>query len=107
MGTFLHVTHCVSSRDMTKIGLMIFLVHLKFGLRILNFAGAVFEVKVGPANNLHQQNFAGAAPKNTDTDMVSYCMLLFVSYPRLRLREIPIGGHAHIPPHPICKRRSF
>ncbi len=34
MGTFLHVTHRVSSREMTKIGLMILLAHLNF------FAGA-------------------------------------------------------------------
>ncbi len=52
---------------MTKIGLMILLAHLKFCWRILNFAGAVFEVQVAPANNLRQQNFAGAAPENTDT----------------------------------------
>jgi hypothetical protein len=31
---------------MTKIGLMILLAHLKFCWRILNFAGAVFEVKL-------------------------------------------------------------
>jgi hypothetical protein len=38
-----------------------------FCWHILNFAGAVFEVKVAPANNLRQQNFAGAAPENTNT----------------------------------------
>jgi hypothetical protein len=53
---------------MTKIGLMILLAHLKFCWHILNFAGTVFEVKVAPANNLRQQNFAVAAPENTDTD---------------------------------------
>jgi hypothetical protein len=52
---------------MTKIGLMILLAHLKFCWHILNFAGTVFEVKVTPANNLRQQNFAGAAPDNTDS----------------------------------------
>jgi hypothetical protein len=46
---------------------MILLAHLNFCWRILNFAGAVFEVKVAPANNLRQQNFAGAAPENTNT----------------------------------------
>ena len=46
MGTFLHVTQRVSSHNMTKIGLMILLAHLKFCWRILNFAGAVFEVKL-------------------------------------------------------------
>ena len=57
--TFLHITHFVSSRHMTKIGLLILLAHLKFCLRVLNFAGAVFEVKVAPANDLRQHNFAG------------------------------------------------
>jgi hypothetical protein len=37
------------------------LAHLKFCWR--SFLG-----KVAPANNLRQQNFAGAAPENTDTD---------------------------------------
>ena len=46
MGTFLHATQRVSSRNMTKIGLMILLAHLKFCWRIINFAGAVFEVKL-------------------------------------------------------------
>jgi hypothetical protein len=46
MGTFLHVTQRVSSRNMTKIGLMILLAHLKFCWCILNFAGTVFEVKL-------------------------------------------------------------
>ena len=63
MGTFLHITHRVSSRDMTKIGLMILLVRLKFCRCVLNFAGTVFEVKVAPANDLGQKNFAGARQK--------------------------------------------
>jgi hypothetical protein len=65
MGTFLHMTHCVSSGDMTKIGLMILLAHLKFCWRS-------FEVKVAPENNLRQQNFAGATPENTDTGDVAF-----------------------------------
>ena len=75
MGTFLHVTHRVSSRDnnMTKIyRVNDLLAHLKFCWRILNFAGAVFEVKVAPANDLRQQNFAGAAPENTNTGKEVY-----------------------------------
>ncbi len=63
MGTFLHITQSISSRDMTKIGLMILLARLKFCWRVLNFAGAVFEVKVAPANDLRQQNFAGMRQK--------------------------------------------
>ena len=63
MGRFFHITHRVSSRDMTKIGLMILLVRLKISWRILNFAGTVFEVKVAPANDLHQKIFAGARQK--------------------------------------------
>ncbi len=70
MGTFLHVTH-----RMTKIGSMILLAHLKFCWRILNFAGAVFEVQVAPANDLRQQNFAGAAPENTSTEKDSSSFL--------------------------------
>jgi hypothetical protein len=38
-----------------KLGLMILLVHLKICACILNFAGAVFEVKVTPAKDPHQQ----------------------------------------------------
>ena len=63
MGTFLHITHRISSRDMTKIGLMILLARLKFFWRILNFAGTVFELKVAPEIDLRQQNFAGATQK--------------------------------------------
>jgi hypothetical protein len=48
---------------MTKIGLMILLARPKFCWRVLNFAGAVFEVKVAPANDLCQQNFAGTRQK--------------------------------------------
>jgi hypothetical protein len=32
----------------------------------LNFAGAVFEAKVTPAKDLHQQNFAGTCQKIGD-----------------------------------------
>ena len=56
---------------------MILLARLKFCLRVLNSAGAVFEVKVVPANNLRQQNFAGAEPENTNT-VVSVCVCVCV-----------------------------
>jgi hypothetical protein len=42
---------------------MILLVHVTFCWRILNFAGAVFEAKVAPAKDSHQQNSAGAHQK--------------------------------------------
>jgi hypothetical protein len=47
----------------TSLGLMILLVHLKFCWHILNFAGAVLEVKVAPAKDLRQQNSASACQK--------------------------------------------
>ncbi len=46
-----------------SLGLMILLAHLKIFWHILNFAGTVFEVKVAPANDPRQQNFAGACKK--------------------------------------------
>jgi hypothetical protein len=38
-------------------------VGLKFCWRILSFAGMVFELKVAPAKDPHQQNSAGACQK--------------------------------------------
>jgi hypothetical protein len=46
-----------------SLGLMILLAPLKFCWRILNFAGVVFEAKVVPAKDLHQQNSAGVCQK--------------------------------------------
>jgi hypothetical protein len=42
---------------------MILLARLKFCWRILNFAGAVFEIKVTPAKDPQQQNSVGAHQK--------------------------------------------
>jgi hypothetical protein len=42
---------------------MILLAHLKFFWCILNFAGAVFEIKVAPAKDPRQKNSAGAHQK--------------------------------------------
>jgi hypothetical protein len=42
---------------------MILLARLKFCWCILNFAGAVFEIKVTPAKDPPQQNSAGACQK--------------------------------------------
>ena len=62
MGVYIFA--CDKSRFLMRydknIGLMIVLAHLKICWRS-------FEVKVAPANNLCQQNFAGATPENTDT----------------------------------------
>jgi hypothetical protein len=44
-------------------GLMNLLAHLKFCSCILNFAGAVFEAKVAPAKDSHQQNSVGTCQK--------------------------------------------
>jgi hypothetical protein len=46
-----------------SLGLMILLVYLKFCWRILNVSGAVFEAKVAPAKDPHQQNSAGVHQK--------------------------------------------
>jgi hypothetical protein len=46
-----------------SLGLMILLARMKFCRRILNFAGTVFEAKVAPAKDSHQQNSAGTCQK--------------------------------------------
>ena len=53
----------VSLHDMSKIGLMILLMHLKFCWCILNLAGADFEAKSASAKYMHQQNSAGVHQK--------------------------------------------